>query len=184
MEVLYDGRFYDVTNLKHPGGSVINFYAGKEIDATQAFDNFHIRSKKAKKMLELLPNRAADAKKIEANALPGQKALLEDFDKLTRELEKEGFFKPAPLHVAFRVTEILVLYGAGFWLLLHNQIIFGLILMAIAQGRCGWLMHEGGHYSLTGTLPCSLLPVLFCREPLICNITHSLVLRRHRQHHD
>jgi hypothetical protein len=152
QEVLIDGRFYDVTNLKHPGGSVIQFYAGKEIDATQAFNNFHIRSKKARKMMEALPSRAADEKKIAKNALPGQLDLLADFDELTRQLEKEGFFKPAPLHVAYRVIEIIVLYVAGFWLLLNNQIILGLVSLAIAQGRCGWLMHEGGHYSLTGRL--------------------------------
>jgi cytochrome b involved in lipid metabolism len=64
MEVLIDGRFYDVTNLKHPGGSVIKFYAGKGIDASQAFTNFHIRSKKAKKILEHLPSRAASEKEI------------------------------------------------------------------------------------------------------------------------
>lgn len=151
MEVLIGGRFYDVTNLKHPGGSVINYYAGKEIDATEAFDNFHLRSKKAKKMMEHLPSREADNKKIAKNALPGQLALLEDFEKLTRELEKEGFFKPNLMHATYRILEILVLYGAGFWLLLNGQIVLGLVSMAIAQGRCGWLMHEAGHYSLTGT---------------------------------
>lgn len=103
-------------------------------------------------MMEALPSRAADEKKIAKNALPGQLDLLADFDELTRQLEKEGFFKPAPLHVAYRVIEIIVLYVAGFWLLLNNQIILGLVSLAIAQGRCGWLMHEGGHYSLTGRL--------------------------------
>ena len=149
-EVLIDGRFYDVSNLKHPGGSVINFYAGKEIDATQAFNNFHVRSKKARKMMDVLPSRPADEKKIAKNALPGQLDLLADFDEFTRQLEKEGFFKPAPLHVAYRVIEIIVLYTAGFWLLLNKQILLGLLSLSIAQGRCGWLMHEGGHYSLTG----------------------------------
>ena len=62
VEVLIDGRFYDVSKLKHPGGSIINFYSGKAIDATQAFNNFHVRSKKAKKMMEALPSRAADEK--------------------------------------------------------------------------------------------------------------------------
>ena len=27
-EVLIDGKYYDVSNLKHPGGSVIKFYQG------------------------------------------------------------------------------------------------------------------------------------------------------------
>jgi fatty acid desaturase 2 (delta-6 desaturase) len=150
-EVLIDGRFYDVTNMKHPGGSVINFYAGKDIDASQAFANFHIRSRKAKKFLESLKSRAADDKQIKKHALPGQLDLLADFDILTRDLEKEGFFAPAPLHVAYRCVEIIAMYAAGFYLMRNGQILLGLLLAAVAQGRCGWLMHEGGHYSLTGT---------------------------------
>ena len=43
LEVLIDGKLYNVTDFKHPGGSVIKFYAGKGIDATEAFNNFHIR---------------------------------------------------------------------------------------------------------------------------------------------
>ena len=82
IEVLIHGRFYDVTNLKHPGGSVIKFYKvrvshpvkvsistakilraaicwqGGE-DATQAFDNFHFRSQKAKKWMATMPSRSA-----------------------------------------------------------------------------------------------------------------------------
>ena len=150
VELLIDGRLYDVTNMKHPGGSVINFYAGKDIDATQAFNKFHLRSKKARKYMDSLPSREADAKKIAKNALPGQLELLADFEEFSRQLEKEGFFKPDPLHVLFRICEVLALYIGGFWLLLHGQIILGLISMGIAQGRCGWLMHEGGHYSMTG----------------------------------
>lgn len=85
QEVLIDGRFYDVSKMKHPGGSVIKFYAGKGIDATQAFDNFHLRSKKAKKILDHLPSRAADKKELEQNLLPGQQSLLEDFNQLSRD---------------------------------------------------------------------------------------------------
>ena len=34
------GKLYDITNLKHPGGSIINYYNGdpnKPIDATEGF---------------------------------------------------------------------------------------------------------------------------------------------------
>ena len=84
-EVLIEGRFYDVSKMKHPGGSVIQFYAGKGIDATQAFTNFHIRSKKAKKILEHLPSRAATKQELTGNLLDGQQSLLEDFNQLTRD---------------------------------------------------------------------------------------------------
>jgi fatty acid desaturase 2 (delta-6 desaturase) len=44
---------YDVTHFKHPGGSVI-FYmlANTGADATEAFNEFHMRSPKAWKMLK------------------------------------------------------------------------------------------------------------------------------------
>ena len=94
QEVLIDGRFYDVSKMKHPGGSVIKFYAGKGIDATQAFDNFHLRSKKAKKILEHLPSRAAEKKELEVNLLPGQASLLEDFNQLTRDCKSIPTYFP------------------------------------------------------------------------------------------
>lgn len=152
VEVLIDGRFYDVSKLKHPGGSIINFYSGKAIDATQAFNNFHVRSKKAKKMMEALPSRAADEKLLENNMSPGQRDLIADFDQLQRDLESEGFFKPAPLHVLYRISEIILLHALGFYLMFTGNPILGALVLGIVSGRCGWLMHEGGHYSLTGKI--------------------------------
>ena len=29
--------------------------------------------------------------------------------------------------------------------------------LGLVSGRCGWLMHEGGHYSLTGNIMCNSL---------------------------
>ena len=116
-EVLLDGKLYDVSNMKHPGGSVIKFYSGNGIDATQAFNNFHLRSKKAKAMLKALPNRPAPKVNV-TEKIKGQNALLDDFNKLQEELVQEGFFKPAPLHVAYRVIELLVMHAVGAFLLL------------------------------------------------------------------
>lgn len=149
-EVLIEGRLYDVSNMKHPGGTVIDFYAGKGIDASQAFANFHIRSKKAKKILDHLPSRAVEEKTLKANLLPGQADLLADFDQLTRDLEKEGFFKASVPHTIYRIVEVILFHVVGVYLVLNNNIALGLISLAIGQGRCGWLMHEGGHYSISG----------------------------------
>ena len=156
-EVLIDGELYDVTDFKHPGGTVLDFYAGKGVDATQSFHQFHIRSKKIDKYMKSLPHRPADAKTLkDARSLDDkQDQLLKDFDAFTKQLEAEGFFKPSMVHTAYRITEIIVLYGAGIWMMKNlggNVAVFviGLVLAAIAQGRCGWLMHEGGHISMTG----------------------------------
>jgi len=56
------------------------------------------------------------------------------------------------------------------------------VLMSIAQGRCGWLMHEGGHYSLTGniTVDRGLQIVLY---GVGCGMSGSWWRIQHNKHH-
>ena len=103
IEVLIDGRLFDVTNMKHPGGSVIKFYSNNNIDATQAFDNFHLRSKKARKYMESLPNRPATDKAVKDNYMPGQEQLLKDFNEFTAQLKKEVLLNKNYLSIPFVV---------------------------------------------------------------------------------
>lgn len=182
-EVLINGVYYDVTNLKHPGGTVIDFYAGKGIDASQAFNNFHIRSARVNKYLSSLPNRKAEDSSIKAShPLPGQDELLKDFDKLTKELEAEGFFKPSIPHVIYRVLEVTLFYAVGIWMVRNNMILLGILSMAMGQGRCGWLMHEGGHYSMTGniTVDKTLQIIIY---GLGCGMSASWWRSQHNRHH-
>ena len=55
-KLLINGRVYDVSTFisRHPGGSIIKF--GLDTDATAAFMEFHLRSKKAQAMLKALPS--------------------------------------------------------------------------------------------------------------------------------
>eukprot|EP01050_Picozoa_sp_SAG11_P021749 SAG11_NODE_3938_length_2142_cov_1.162017_2_plen_436_part_00 len=163
QELLLEGKLYDVTGIlhKHPGGSVIKLYAGKGIDATQAFQSFHLRSTKARRWLYSLTARPAPRCDLQER-LPGQTALLADFARLHSALQAEGMFEPAPFHIALRLLELAVLHAVGLWLLLsaspgllfpsHMAKVIGVVLLGIGSGRCGWLMHEGGHYSLTGDI--------------------------------
>jgi len=184
QEVLIDGRWYDVTGWKHPGGSVIKLYAGKDLDATQAFNNFHVRSEKARKFLESRPSRAAANAKLDGREkLPGQSALLDDFNALQAELEAEGFFKPAPLHIMYRLVEVVLMHAVGFYLFFRTQYwIAGLSLLGLVSGRCGWLMHEGGHYSLTGYIPLdrTLQVVLYGAG---CGMSGGWWRIQHNKHH-
>ncbi len=188
-EVLYNGRFIDVSSLKHPGGSVIKFYQGNGIDATQAFDNFHIRSKKAVKYMESLPSRAADMKLLNMSRMAGQPALLEDFNKLTLELREEGFFDPAPMHVFFRVLELVFLHAVGAMMLFNTHAeyqlpiaVAGIAILGLGSGRCGWLMHEGGHYSLTGNISVdrALQIIIY---GVGCGMSGSWWRNQHNKHH-
>ena len=141
---------YDVTNFKHPGGSVI-FYmlANTGADATEAFKEFHMRSLKAWKMLRALPSRPAEIKRSESEDAP----MLEDFARWRAELERDGFFKPSITHVAYRLLELLATFALGTALMYAGYpIIASVVYGAFFGARCGWVQHEGGHNSLTGSV--------------------------------
>lgn len=144
-ELIIKGRVYDVSTFahRHPGGGIIKLQLGA--DATDAYNNFHHRSKKADKMLASLPSRAADAGYQ-------QDALSRDYEALRAQLEAEGYFRPNLYHVAYRVAEVVFMYWAGIRLVWAGYWWLGALVAGIAQGRCGWLQHEGGHYSLTGNI--------------------------------
>jgi fatty acid desaturase len=157
-EVLVEGVLYDVTEFRHPGGSIIKFMQGHG-DATEAFREFHSRSTVARKRLAKLPNRPAppqppteglvDIRRAERN-----RKLSAAFIAFRRQLEAEGMFKPSSAHIAYRMLELVVMHAVGLWLVFSTPLwLFGLVMLGIAEGRCGWLMHEGGHHSMTGIIP-------------------------------
>lgn len=179
-----DGEVYDISDFKHPGGSVIRFMSAEGVDATNAFREFHMRSGKADKYLKALPKlsgaakaeaqaRATKAGRFSAEEQARRDALTADFVAMRRGMEEEGLFDPSMTHVAYRYVEVLGLFAASFYLFSAAGQLFAaqlgspfgfpfgspalalvgaVLLGALAQGRCGWLMHEGGHYSLTGSI--------------------------------
>jgi fatty acid desaturase/cytochrome b involved in lipid metabolism len=152
-EVLLDGKLYDVDRFKHPGGTIIKFFMGSG-DATASFEQFHIRSKKAIKVLATLPSRPAPAGTV-ASAAGGKEKLAADFQKLTADLKAEGFFTPSMGAIVYRLSELVALFVLGIWLLRSDSSVLrvtSILVLGVAEGRCGWLMHEGGHNSLTGNI--------------------------------
>jgi cytochrome b involved in lipid metabolism len=82
-EVLINGRWYDITAFekRHPGGSIIKWYKGK--NASEAYAEFHNRSKKADKFLSSIPSRADEGKsQLDGNLDP----LTKDFNELRQQL--------------------------------------------------------------------------------------------------
>jgi len=173
-EMIIHGRIYDVSSFmkRHPGGSVIKFQLGT--DASDAYNAFHLRSKKAPKMLASLPSRApGDFKEDE---------LSRDFEKLRQELMAEGYFDPSPAHTAYRIAEVLALYVAGVALIYSGYWWLGGAVAGIAQGRCGWLQHECGHYSLTGHIKIDRqLQMLI--YGLGCGMSGCYWRNQHNKHH-
>ena len=175
-EFIIEGRVYDVSGFikRHPGGSVIKFQLGT--DASDAFRAFHVRSAKANKMLRSLPSREV------SSADAADDALSRDFEVLRSELLAEGYFEPNPTHVVYRFIEVLVLYYVGFSLIWSGWWWAGCLVAGVAQGRCGWLMHEGGHYSLTGniTIDRHLQMVTY---GLGCGMSGCYWRNQHNKHH-
>eukprot|EP00511_Aplanochytrium_stocchinoi_P009411 CAMPEP_0204865826 /NCGR_PEP_ID=MMETSP1348-20121228/13919_1 /ASSEMBLY_ACC=CAM_ASM_000700 /TAXON_ID=215587 /ORGANISM="Aplanochytrium stocchinoi, Strain GSBS06" /LENGTH=442 /DNA_ID=CAMNT_0052017379 /DNA_START=11 /DNA_END=1339 /DNA_ORIENTATION=- len=169
--VMVEGTIYDISNFNHPGGSVIRFLSEKSIkkgdakdgeeiehlDASEAFREFHQKDmEKVTKYLKSLPKISTKGKDRNESKY---KALSKDFLDFRNSLEREGYFKPSLLHVAYRILEIVAMFGVSFLLfsmpadkhsILQPLVILACLINGIAQGRCGWLMHEGGHLSLTG----------------------------------
>eukprot|EP00615_Pteridomonas_danica_P004963 CAMPEP_0114336340 /NCGR_PEP_ID=MMETSP0101-20121206/5641_1 /TAXON_ID=38822 ORGANISM="Pteridomonas danica, Strain PT" /NCGR_SAMPLE_ID=MMETSP0101 /ASSEMBLY_ACC=CAM_ASM_000211 /LENGTH=233 /DNA_ID=CAMNT_0001468229 /DNA_START=91 /DNA_END=789 /DNA_ORIENTATION=+ len=184
QEVLIDGRLYDVSNFKHPGGSVIKFLTSGG-DATEAFMEFHDRSKKAHLVLKGLSSRPAPIEVMKKRGYNGKEALTKDFLKFRKELEAEGMFKPSPGHIAYRVIELLVIHYMGVMLFFQPSYALkalGLLTLGIGSGRCGWLMHEGGHYSLTGNITTDrfLQIIIF---GVGCGMSGAWWRNQHNKHH-
>jgi len=142
-EVQIRGRIYTLDDKfvrKHPGGTVIKSKMGT--NCTQAFNEFHTRSKKAEKWLAAMPSRPGFA----------QSALLNDYDEMRAQFVKEGLFKFSPIHVTYRIVEIFAMIVLGYWLVHQGWYWTGMFILGITSGRCGWLQHEANHNSLTGVM--------------------------------
>ena len=174
-EMIINGVVYDVSAFvkRHPGGKVITYQLGS--DASDAYNNFHLRSKKAAKMLASLPSRPVDAD-YEKDALS------KDFEELRQQLLQEGYFEPNLAHVAYRIGEVIAMYAASLVLIWGGRWWTGMLMMGIAQGRCGWLQHEGGHYSLTGNIKIDrhLQMIIY---GLGCGMSGCYWRNQHNKHH-
>lgn len=151
-KIAIDGSWYDVTAfaIRHPGGSVIESYVGQ--DATHVFREMHHRSTKAAKVLQHLP-------KVDPPVFTEKQtdaAMLADFDAWRQSLVDRGFFDPSLLHVAYRLSELLAIFGLATWCLGQGGVAWttaSVLLYGLFGGRCGWVQHEAGHRSFTGCIP-------------------------------
>jgi fatty acid desaturase 2 (delta-6 desaturase) len=81
-------------------------------------------------------------------------ALTRDFQQLHTELVEEGYFRPSYGHILYRFMELAGMLALALWIYSSLQFpgakLLAAVILGIYGGRCGWLMHEGGHHSLTG----------------------------------
>jgi fatty acid desaturase 2 (delta-6 desaturase) len=145
---------YDITDFKHPGGNVIKYMVGQ--DATNVFEEFHFRSKKAKHILHSLPRTKVvqtktekDDTNVEKDTMTTEQKMLVDFARFRQSLVDRGFFNPSYSHITYRIVELFIIYSFAVYAMRYNMAI-SIILLGLFSGRCGWVQHEGGHNSFTG----------------------------------
>ncbi|CAL8122110.1 unnamed protein product [Orchesella dallaii] len=84
------------------------------------------------------------------------KALTKDFTKLFMELKAEGVFDPSYTHITYRIVELILITVLGLYVVTQYPSLLaksvGVFALAMGQGRALWVMHEAGHYSLTGNV--------------------------------
>jgi len=107
-------RLYDITHFKHPGGSIINYMEvshSNYSDAEHVFEQFHLRSPRARRMLNALKSMPYQAK---AGSTESDQAMMEDYVKFTKQLMDEGYFEGNWVWTAARLLELVVIFCIGF----------------------------------------------------------------------
>ncbi|CAL8122112.1 unnamed protein product [Orchesella dallaii] len=162
-EILYDEKYYDVTEFitRHPGGKqIIGYFANPGEDATLAIQQFHARSfnkvQGIMKSLKSRPVTESQDEPFDKATREKNKALTKDFTKLFMELKAEGVFDPSYTHITYRIVELILITVLGLYVVTQYPSLLaksvGVFALAMGQGRALWVMHEAGHYSLTGNV--------------------------------
>uniref|UniRef100_A0A1A8JB38 acyl-CoA (8-3)-desaturase n=1 Tax=Nothobranchius kuhntae TaxID=321403 RepID=A0A1A8JB38_NOTKU len=136
---------------RHPGGfRVISHYSGE--DATEAFTAFHPEQKFVQKFLK--PLLVGELASTEPNQDRDKNAtIVEDFEHLRAQVEKEGLFQSKPLFFCLHLGHILLLEVLA-WLMLSywgtswTMTLLCAVMLATAQSQAGWLQHDFGHLSV------------------------------------
>uniref|UniRef100_A0A8C6KZM4 Fatty acid desaturase 2 n=6 Tax=Nothobranchius TaxID=28779 RepID=A0A8C6KZM4_NOTFU len=127
-------KVYNITQWarRHPGGShVIGHYAGEDATVSISF-------------LSLL---------ISLFSLPTWATIIEDFDHLRAQVEKEGLFQSRPLFFCLHLGHILLLellawLMVSYWGTSWTLTLLCAVMLATSQSQAGWLQHDFGHLSV------------------------------------
>ncbi|PAA74463.1 hypothetical protein BOX15_Mlig034529g6, partial [Macrostomum lignano] len=147
--LVVDNAVYDVSRWaqKHPGGSrLLSHYAGQ--DATEAFRAFHLDQSTVAKWLA--PLRIG---RVCSNDPERLVAMRTDFERLRKDAQARGLFKPSLVFYALMLAHIFALEAIAyaclrFWGTGWLPYIVALCLYATAQSQASWLQHDFGHLSV------------------------------------
>ncbi|KAM6937415.1 acyl-CoA Delta-4 desaturase-like [Xenentodon cancila] len=146
-------KVYNITQWakRHPGGfRVISHYAGE--DASEAFIAFHPDLKFVQKFLKplLIGELAATEPSQDRKK---NLTIIQDFEALRVQAEKDGLFRTKPLFFCLHLGHILLLEALALltvWLWGTSLIptLLCAVMLTTAQAQAGWLQHDFGHLSV------------------------------------
>eukprot|EP01104_Vermistella_antarctica_P017925 TRINITY_DN6485_c0_g1_i1.p1 TRINITY_DN6485_c0_g1~~TRINITY_DN6485_c0_g1_i1.p1 ORF type:complete len:520 (-),score=154.16 TRINITY_DN6485_c0_g1_i1:226-1551(-) len=142
--VVYEGVAYDITNFEHPGGNVLENFAG--MDITHHFRSAHWYNQSVIDVME----------RYRKGVLVGSIQSKEDEDLLNiaKKLEKEGMFDYTWSHIAIDFGEMigLAVFTLLFFLISWTASSNSFFWLAIAtfcllDVRVFWWMHDTSHHA-------------------------------------
>ena len=137
--VVIDGWVHDLTGFRHPGGEVLDHFAGR--DCTAWFLAVHPKHERAL--------RALEARAVGPLADKDARALLSPVDRRWRALFDRalarGWFR-FPARVLLReLTEALGLMVLGLWIMDQGAAVAGFLVLTFGSARWGFHYHDAAH---------------------------------------
>merc|ERR1711871_55274 len=166
------GKFYDVSQFRHPGGNIINLFHG--LDATSAYEAFHGHNQKADRYLKAVPQLSATPENVTTQTDGHVQAMTNMFAKWRR----DGLFEPRPVASFTYGAVVVAAIAASILLAPHAPLLAGLIV-GTAWAHCGFLQHMGGHREL-GSISFAFQHFF---EGLMKGGSGSWWRNRHNKHH-
>jgi len=179
LHVRINNKIYDAGEFQsiHPGGNVIKFYncIENDVDATDAFNTFHLRSKHAAKRLARLPVVRTLSKEeyIVGNA---------EFKKLISTWKAKGYFKTKYNFFIVWAAAVFLSTLASYYVMYCGYPIVGGVMVGVAWAQCGFIQHHSGHLGFSGNNKLDIMIQTFY-EGLLKGGSARWWRNRHNKHH-
>ena len=175
LKIRIHGTTYDATEFAktHPGGNIICKYSTLHVpDATDAFNNFHIGSKRAMAMLRALPREEQD----------GDARTLTDFQQMIESWKSRGLYQGGQLEFTLWAAAVAVGVATALHLLGRGHPVWGGVVAGFAWGQCGFIQHHAGHLAFSGNPRIDFL-IQALYESLAKGGSGRWWRNRHNKHH-
>lgn len=179
LHVRINNKIYDAGEFQstHPGGNVIKFYncIENDVDATDAFNTFHLRSKHANKHLARLPVVRTLSKEEYIVGNP-------EFKKLISTWKSKGYFKTKYNFFIVWASAVFLSTLASYYVMYCGYPIVGGVMVGVAWAQCGFIQHHSGHLGFSGNNKLDIMIQTFY-EGLLKGGSARWWRNRHNKHH-